>query len=67
MNFVNAAEDTVLFQSSVVHIEWEEIGQLNYTDCRLDQADQTGEFSIRGTFIRCKNEFGLCPVLEGPS
>lgn len=50
VNFVNAGEDDVVVidNAGFVRIEWEEVGPVNYTDCRLD----IGE--TRGTFQDCK-------------
>lgn len=46
MNFVNAGEDdlVVVDDSGFVRIEWEEIGPLDFTDCRLEINDVRGRF-----------------------
>lgn len=35
MNFVNGVEQFRLF-GDVVIVEWEEVGQVEFTDCRVD-------------------------------
>ena len=44
VNFINAAQGQVLVFEDSVFIEWEEIGPIGFTECRLD----------RTVFIRCE-------------
>ncbi len=45
VNFVNGVDQAQTFQN-IVFIEWEEVGSVRATDCRLDD----------GTFILCEFE-----------
>ena len=48
MNFVNAGEDDVVVIDGLgfTRIEWEEVGPVEFTECRLDIGETRGVFEL---------------------
>lgn len=57
VNFVNFAEEGEQLALGIVYINWEEVGPVDFTDCRIEVG--TGPGRMRGPYSPCKFIFRL--------